>query len=114
MIRRALIALVPTLAALTFLLGTPAHSAPGPAATSAQWNAGWAKAATAKRALHEEAEVGSQTGWAADDEPKRFVRTSSTFRWPRLAAQRGPLWPADAALRRHPACASPPRGPPSS
>jgi hypothetical protein len=114
-IRRFLISLVPALAVLTFLAGTPAHSTGRIEATSAQWNLAAGKPLPAKRALHEQNEVSSLTGWADDqDKDDRIVRTASSTSWPSPRARPSAGWPHQVILRTHPACAAPPRGPPTA
>ena len=115
MIRRAFITLIPAFAALTLLFGAPAHSATGPGATSAQWNAGAIKAPAIKRTFHEEAEAGSESCRASSHgEPDRIVRVVSIITWPPLTTLGGSLPTGPVVRHTHPACATPPRGPPTT
>jgi hypothetical protein len=102
------------LAALTFLPGTPAHSLTGVETMSANGPTAAGNAFTGKRSFREDGDLGGLDGWADEqEEDVRIVRAGSAIRWPVIEA--GTLVPRDrqTIARRHPACASPPRGPPT-
>jgi hypothetical protein len=112
-LRRILLSLC-LLAALTFQPGTLAHSLNGIEATSAEWSTAAGKAVTAKRSFREDGEAGSLDGWTDDqDEDDRVVRVGSAIRWPIIKTSTLALRGGQSVARTHPACASPPRGPPS-
>jgi hypothetical protein len=112
---RAVIHLLPALVAVALLSGAPVYGADGAQAASTEWSDASAAPPYAKRAFHEEPTDNALIRRVDDqDDPDRLVRVGSAICWPPQASAVRRLLADQIAIRTHPACAAPPRGPPTA